>query len=65
MIGILLNNHGFQVKSYYKALRNVGHKQFPRKSLWKVCVPPRIAFFLWLDALGKFLTTNYLRKEEW
>ena len=53
---------GFHVKSYYKVLSSPGGGVFPWKSIWKVKVPPRIAFFSWTAALGKILTADNLRK---
>ena len=54
----------FEVKSYYKVLTQVDHPPFPWKSIWKVRVPTRIAFFTWTAALGKILTIDNLRKRK-
>ena len=54
----------FEVKSYYKVLTQVDHPPFPWKSIWKVRVPTRIAFFTWIAALGKILTIDNLRKRK-
>lgn len=35
---------------------------FPWKSVWKVKVPPHVAFFLWTTAFGRILTVDTLRK---
>jgi hypothetical protein len=53
---------GFHVKSYYKVLSSPGGGLFPWKSIWKVKVPPRVAFFSWTAALGKILTADNLRR---
>jgi hypothetical protein len=51
---------GFQVKSYYKVISSPGMGLFPWKSIWKVKVPPRVAFFSRTAALGKISTANNL-----
>ena len=55
---------GFQVKCFYKALKlgNVRSTQFPWKFIWKARTRPRLAFFIWIAALGKVLTMDSLRK---
>jgi hypothetical protein len=45
----------FEVNSY-KVLSIPIHSSFPWKSIWKVKVSPRVAFFVWTATLGKFLT---------
>jgi len=50
----------FEVKSYYKVLSSPIQFSFPWKSIWKVKVPPRVAFFVWIAALGKILTLDNL-----
>ena len=52
----------FKVKPFYKALSNLDHEVFPRKSIWRTKVPLRVAFFKWTTALGKILTHDNLRK---
>uniref|UniRef100_A0A2N9I908 Reverse transcriptase domain-containing protein n=1 Tax=Fagus sylvatica TaxID=28930 RepID=A0A2N9I908_FAGSY len=52
----------FEVKSYYKILSLNTPLSFPWKSIWKVGVPPRVAFFVWTAAHGKILTMDNLRK---
>jgi hypothetical protein len=37
-------------------------KPFPWKSIWKVKVLPRMAFFVWTATLGKILTLDNLRE---
>ena len=34
----------------------------PRRLVWQLKVPPRVAFFSWSTSLGKILTTNNLCK---
>uniref|UniRef100_A0A2N9HT72 Reverse transcriptase zinc-binding domain-containing protein n=1 Tax=Fagus sylvatica TaxID=28930 RepID=A0A2N9HT72_FAGSY len=53
---------GFHVKSYYQVLSSPGDGLFPWKSIWKVKVPPRVAFFSWTAALWKILTADNLRR---
>ena len=53
---------GFTVKDYYVCLCPPLVASFPWKIIWKAKVPPRIAFFSWTAALGKFLTIDNLRK---
>jgi len=44
-------------------LGRVGHcKTWPWKSIWKVKVPLRVAFFVWTATIGKILTLDNLRK---
>jgi hypothetical protein len=52
----------FEVKSYYNVSSIPIHSSFPSKSIWKVKVPPRVAFFVWTATLGKILTLDNLRK---
>jgi hypothetical protein len=55
-------DEGFQVKSYYQVLNASRIGDFPWKIIWKSKVPPRVAFFSWIAALGKILTVDNLRK---
>jgi hypothetical protein len=52
----------FEVKSYYKVLFSPIHSSFSWKSIWKVKVPSRVAFFVWTATLGKILTSDNLHK---
>ena len=45
---------GFQVKSYYNTLQG-GGADFLWKSIWKTCIPLRVAFFSWCAVLGRIL----------
>jgi hypothetical protein len=51
------------VRSFYKLLISPNGFSFPWKSIWRVKVPSRLAFFVWTAALGKkILMLNNLRK---
>jgi hypothetical protein len=50
------------VKSYYKVSFVPIHSSFPWKSIWKVKVSPRVAFFVLTATLGKILPLDNLRK---
>jgi hypothetical protein len=52
----------FEVKSYYTVLSSLVQSSFPWKSIWKVKVPLRVAFFVWTATLGKILTLDNLCK---
>jgi hypothetical protein len=52
---------GFQVKSFYTQLTSNGIGSFLWKSIWKAKVSPKVAFFVWIAALGKILTADNLR----
>jgi hypothetical protein len=60
MCWIPARKKSFQVKSYYKVLYSPIRSSFPWKSIWKVKVPPRVAFFVWTATLGKILTLDNL-----
>ena len=48
-----LNGSGkFDVRSFYHKIRNVTLPTFPWKGIWKVKVPKRVAFFMWIAAHG-------------
>uniref|UniRef100_A0A2N9HIT7 Reverse transcriptase domain-containing protein n=1 Tax=Fagus sylvatica TaxID=28930 RepID=A0A2N9HIT7_FAGSY len=64
------SNHKFAVKRYYRSLSPCSSIPFPWKPIWKVKVPPRVAFLSWTATLGKVLTIDNLRKrgliiQEW
>lgn len=57
----------FTVGSYYRHLiggADGGLKNFPAKQIWKVKVPPRIAFFAWEVCRESILTIDKLRAKE-
>jgi hypothetical protein len=58
----LSKKRNFEVKTFYKAL--VGHEAayFPWKGIWRVQAPKRVAFFVWIAALGKIFTHDNLRR---
>ena len=37
---------------------------FPWKIIWRSKAPPRVAFFVWITALGKILKIDHLRKRK-
>ena len=45
----------FEVKSYYTVLLCRNSHSFPWKSIWKVKVPSKVAFFTWTATKGKIL----------
>uniref|UniRef100_A0A2N9GKR1 Reverse transcriptase domain-containing protein n=1 Tax=Fagus sylvatica TaxID=28930 RepID=A0A2N9GKR1_FAGSY len=47
------SNHKFAVKRYYRSLSPCSSIPFPWKPIWKVKVPPRVAFLSWTATLGK------------
>ena len=58
--------HIFKVKSFYHKLsHSVIDKAsyFPWRSIWKVKVPLRVSFFMWMATLGKTLTVDNLRRK--
>ena len=54
----------FEVRSFYHIICVGGHSTFPWKSVWRVKVPPKVAFFTWLAAHGKNLTIDNLRRRK-
>jgi hypothetical protein len=51
----------FEVRSFYHIICSEGNRTFPWKSVWRVKVPPKVAFFIWLAAHGRNLTIDNLR----
>ena len=49
---------GFEVRGFYHALSPCFDISFPWKMVWQSKIPPRVAFFSWIAALGKILTTD-------
>ena len=59
------NKHkGFRVRDFYKILVGNTLLGFPWKSIWKQKIPSRVAFFVWIAALGKCLTIDNLWKRK-
>ena len=56
------SKEGFQVRTYYKYLLLADGIEVPWKRIWKTKAPPRVAFFVWVAALGRILTTDNLRR---
>jgi hypothetical protein len=52
----------FEVKSYNQVLSTPVWYTFSWKSIWKVKVLLKVAFFVWMETLGKMLTKDNLRK---
>uniref|UniRef100_A0A2N9HC79 Reverse transcriptase domain-containing protein n=1 Tax=Fagus sylvatica TaxID=28930 RepID=A0A2N9HC79_FAGSY len=52
----------YQVKNYYKHLLPSAGVLVPWKSIWKTNAPPRVAFFVWVAAMGRILTIDNLRR---
>ena len=59
-----IKSRGSDVSNYYQALLGVSIQSFPWKSIWKQKVPSRIAFFVWIAALGTILTIDNLQKKK-
>jgi hypothetical protein len=53
----------YAVKSFYNVLISRDCSPFPWKSIWCTKAPPRVAFFVWLVALGKIIMLDNLRKK--
>ena len=56
------NGGAFSVKSLYSILELEGSSMFPSESIWRVRVPPKIAFFAWEASWGKVLTLKQLQR---
>jgi hypothetical protein len=56
----LLKKMNFEVKTFYKALVCYEAAYFLWKCIWRVKAPKRVAFFVWIVALGKILTHDNL-----
>jgi hypothetical protein len=52
----------FDVRSFYKTLAYKETTHFPWKSIWRIKVLLKVAFFTWAAALGKILTLDNLKK---
>ena len=50
---LCLNESGkFDIRSFYHKIQNATLSTFPWKGIWKVKVPKRVAFFMWIVAYG-------------
>ena len=49
-------NKGFKVSEFYLSLFSTPDNLFLWKPVWHSNIPPRVAFFSWIAALGKILT---------
>ena len=55
----LTKNKGFKVSEFYLSLFSTPPDNlFPWKPVWRLNIPPRVAFFSWIAALGKILTLD-------
>ncbi|RVX18713.1 putative ribonuclease H protein [Vitis vinifera] len=52
----------FSVKSLYSILEPGGSALFPYVGIWRVYVPPKVAFFAWEASWGKILTLDQLQR---
>jgi hypothetical protein len=54
----------FEVKSFFCMLSSLATETstFPWRGIWKVKVPLRVSFFVWMATLGKILTLDNLHK---
>ena len=43
----------FDARSFYRALHSSIQLSLPWKSIWKLKVPTKVSFFLWIVALGR------------
>ena len=55
-------NEEFDIRSYYKKLRDSPSIVFPWKGIWRVKAPRRVSFFVWCVAWNKILTGDNLRR---
>ena len=55
-------NRGFEVRGFYLSFYPPTLLSFPWRMIWKLKVPPRVAFFSWSASLGKILTTDNICK---
>ena len=56
-----LNGNGkFDIRSYYNKIQGASIPSFPWKGIWKVKVPKRVAFFMWIATHGRILTLDNL-----
>ena len=53
---------GFALRSYYQVQTKSFDQSFVWKTVWKSKVPSRVAFFVWIVALGNVLTIDNLRR---
>ena len=56
----LTKNKCFKVSEYYLSLFSTPDNLFSWKPVWRSRIPPRVAFFSWIAALGKILTLDRL-----
>jgi hypothetical protein len=52
----------FEVSTFYRVLSPLGFIPFPWKGIWRTKALPRVAFFAWMAARGKILTSDNLQR---
>ena len=57
----LTKNGNFDIRSFYNKLRSPLPIIFPWKGVWKVKVPRRVSFFVWIAVWDKILIGDNLR----
>ena len=57
----LTKNEDFDIRSFYNKLRSPLPIIFPWKGVWKVKVPRRVSFFVWIAVWDRILRGNNLR----
>ena len=62
MIWTASNDGAFLVKFLYSVLERGGSSMFPSERIWRVRVPPKVAFFAWEASWGKVLTLENLQR---
>ena len=50
----------FDIQSFYHKIRNTTPSTLPWKGIWKVKVPKKVAFFMWIAAYSQILTLDNL-----
>ena len=56
------NDGAFSVRSLYYMMKPGGLSMFPSERVWRVRVPPKVAFFAWEASWGKVLTLDQLQR---
>jgi hypothetical protein len=58
MCWVSSNKKSFEVKSYYQVFSTPIQSTFPWKTICKVKIPLRVAFFVWMAILQNFFTLD-------
>jgi hypothetical protein len=64
MIWIFSSNGIYSSQSLYRVINNRGVLPVYEPSVWKLHIPPRVQFFLWLITKNRLLTRDNLRKRK-